>query len=85
MAILSREAAEALGFLTVGENVQVSDRASFYGANRFFLGSNVRIDDSCLLSKGGRRIAIGNHVHVAAYSSLIGARQIANKAKMRVI
>lgn len=31
MAMLNREAIEAIGFAAVGENVQISDRASFYG------------------------------------------------------
>jgi galactoside O-acetyltransferase len=76
MAILSREAIEALGFSSVGENVQISDRATFYSANRISLGDNIRIDDFCVLSAGIGGILIGNHVHVAVYSSLIGAGKI---------
>jgi len=76
MAMLSREAIEALGFASVGENVQISDRASFYGANRIVLGSNIRIDDFCVLSAGAGGISIGDYVHIAIYSSLIGAGKI---------
>ena len=76
MAILGREAIEALGFAFVGENVQISDRASFYGANRISLGSNVRIDDFCVLSAGVGGISIGDYVHIAVYSSLIGAGKV---------
>jgi acetyltransferase-like isoleucine patch superfamily enzyme len=76
MAILGREAIEALGFAFVGENVQISDRASFYGASRISLGSNVRIDDFCVLSAGVGGISIGDYVHIAVYSSLIGAGKI---------
>jgi len=74
--MLSREAIEALGFASVGENVQISDRASFYGANRIVLGSNIRIDDFCVLSAGAGGISIGDYVHIAIYSSLIGAGKI---------
>ena len=76
MAMLSREAIEAIGFASVGENVQISVNASFYGASRIELGNNIRIDDFCLLSAGVGGIAVGNHVHIAVYSSLIGAGRI---------
>ena len=76
MSMLSREAIEAMGFAAVGQNVQISDRASFYGANRVSLGSNVRIDDFCVLSAGVGGITIGDYVHIAVFSSLIGAGKI---------
>jgi dTDP-4-amino-4,6-dideoxy-D-glucose acyltransferase len=76
MAMLSRAAIGMLGFASVGENVQISDRASFYGAERIILGSNSRIDDFCVLSAGVGGISIGQHVHIAVYSSLIGAGKI---------
>lgn len=76
MAMLSREAIEQMGFAAVGENVQISDRASFYGTDRIALGSNVRIDDFCVISAGSGGIKIGQHVHIAVYSSLIGAGKI---------
>lgn len=74
--MLSREDIERMGFASVGDNVQISDRASFYGTARIALGSNVRIDDFCVLSAGIGGICIGQYVHVAAYSSLIGAGKI---------
>lgn len=76
MAMLSHEAIAALGFASVGENVQISDRASFYGAGRIALGGNIRIDDFCVLSAGVGGISVGDHVHIAVYSSLIGAGRI---------
>jgi hypothetical protein len=42
MTMLSREVIEALEFASVGENAQISDRASFYGASRIALGSQLR-------------------------------------------
>lgn len=76
MAILGREAIERMGFAAVGDNVQISDHASFYGTSRIALANNVRIDDFCVLSAGLGGISIGKHVHVAVYSSLIGAGKI---------
>ena len=77
MAMHSREALELMGFLTVGENVQISDRASFYGASRISVGRNVRIDDFCVLAAGLGGIELGRYVHIAVGSSLIGAGRIA--------
>jgi dTDP-4-amino-4,6-dideoxy-D-glucose acyltransferase len=76
MAVRSREAVDMLGFAFVGENVQISDRASFYGTSRIVLGNNVRIDDFCVLAAGVGGILIGNYVHIAVGSSLIGAGKI---------
>lgn len=76
MATLSRDSIEKLGFEFVGENVQISNLATFYGTGRISLGDNVRIDDFCVLSAGAGGICIGQHVHIAVYSSLIGAGRI---------
>ena len=76
MSMLSRAEVEAIGFLELGENVQISEKASFYGSSRIKIGSNVRIDDFCVLSAGAGGIEIGNYIHIAVYSSLIGAGKI---------
>lgn len=76
MAMLNREAIEAIGFATVGENVQISDRASFYGVQNIAIGNNVRIDDFCVISAGAGGILIGSYVHVAVYVSLMGQGKI---------
>ncbi len=76
MALLNGDAIKAMGFASVGENVRISDRASFYNTANITLGSNVRIDDFCVLSAGVGGIQIGRHVHIAVYSSLIGAGKI---------
>jgi len=76
MAMLSREIIESMGFFAVGENVQISDRASFYGTAQISLGNDIRIDDFCVISAGSGGIAIGNHVHIAVGVSLIGAGKI---------
>lgn len=76
MAVLDRAALRQLGFSRFGENVQISDRASFYGAGRIKIGNNVRIDDFCVVSAGEGGIEIGNHVHIAVGATLIGAGAI---------
>lgn len=77
MGILSREILEKMGFAAIGENIRISDRASFYNPSNITLGNNVRIDDFCVLSAGLGGINIGNHIHIGVYSSLIGAGMIA--------
>lgn len=66
MSTLSLEEIAELG-IQAGTNVRISRYAHFYNAE-VVIGSNVRIDDFCIL-KG--KICIGDNVHVGAYS-LIG-------------
>lgn len=76
MAWLSRLALEEMGFATLGHNVLISDKASIYNCASIVIGSHVRIDDFCVLSAGVGGIHIGNNVHIAVYSSLVGAGKI---------
>lgn len=76
MAMLSREELEQMGFASIGDNLLISDKASFYGVERITIGNNVRIDDFCVLSAGEGGIKIGNYVHIAVFCSLIGSGEI---------
>ncbi|EHJ06116.1 acyltransferase [Marinobacter manganoxydans] len=76
MAFLSREHLENLGLSEIGSHVFISDKASFYNPAKIAIGNHVRIDDFCVLSAGEGGIEIGNYVHVAVFSSLIGAGRI---------
>ncbi|MDP4299857.1 acyltransferase [Leptothrix discophora] len=76
MAMLNSTELKARGFAAVGDDVQISDKASIYGASRIRIGNHVRIDDFCVLSAGEGGIEIGNHVHIAVFCSLIGAGPI---------
>lgn len=76
MAMLRSEDIKLMGFSSVGESVQISDRASFYGIAKISLGSNVRIDDFCVLSAGEGGIFVRDHVHISVGASLIGAGKI---------
>ncbi len=76
MAYLGRNQIESLGFSHVGENVYISDKASFYNCPKISIGDNCRIDDFCVLSAGSGGIEIGSYIHIAIFSSLIGAGKI---------
>ncbi|MFM5058008.1 acyltransferase [Aeromonas caviae] len=76
MAFLTEQELSTMGFAQLGRNVLISDKASIYGASRIKIGSNVRIDDFCVLSAGKGGIDIGSYIHIAVYSSLIGAGKI---------
>jgi len=66
----TKEEIEKLGFKSIGKNVLISKNASFYGTHNMSLGSNVRIDDFCILSG---KITIGSNVHISAYCALYGS------------
>ena len=72
----TKEQLNEMGFKSIGDNVLISDKASIYGAKNIEIGSNVRIDDFCILSSGEGGIKIGNYVHIACYAHLIGSGQI---------
>lgn len=62
-----------LGLAAHGPAVLISDKASFYNPGRISIGTRVRIDDFCILSAGAGGIRLGDHIHIAAYTSIIGA------------
>ena len=65
-----------IGFRTVGKNLLLSKDAKFYNPSGISLGSDIRIDDFCILSSGEDGIRIGNFVHIACFTSLIGRSSI---------
>lgn len=76
MGMLTRKEIRELGFAHVGVDCQLSDKASYYNCSNIRIGNNVRIDDFCVLSAGDGGIEIGNYIHIAVYSLLIGAGKI---------
>ncbi len=62
-----------IGFKSVGSNILISKKASFYGVEDMEIGDYVRIDDYCALSG---RITLGNHIHISMYSALYGSQEI---------
>jgi dTDP-4-amino-4,6-dideoxy-D-glucose acyltransferase len=66
----------AMGFPFIGNHVQISDKASFHNCAGITIGHNVRIDDFCVLSAGVGGIFLGDFVHLAGYSLLMGTGRI---------
>lgn len=76
MPYLSRFELEKMEFSSLGQNVLISDKASIYNCKNISIGSNVRIDDFCVISAGSEGIMIGDYVHIAVFTSLIGKANI---------
>lgn len=53
----------SLGLGRFGDNVLISRKCSIYSAAQIFIGSNVRVDDFCILSG---KIEMGSYVHISA-------------------
>lgn len=75
-SFLTRKQLSKKGFLSLGTNVLISEKASIYNASKIRIGNNVRIDDFCILSAGEHGICLGNYIHIACYTSLIGKEAI---------
>lgn len=76
MAFLPENELGKLGLAAFGKNVLISDKASIHNPGKIYIGNNVRIDDFCVLSAGEGGIYIGNYIHIAVYTSIIGAGKI---------
>ncbi len=59
-----------LGLKCYGENVLISKNANLYNPSKISIGSNVRIDDFCILSGD---ITLGSYIHISAYCAIYGA------------
>ena len=68
----SEEELKEIGFKSIGTSVLISKKCSIYGAQNISIGSNVRIDDFCILSG---KIEIGNYIHIAAGSMLFAGNE----------
>lgn len=76
MSFYSPDELATLGLRSCGEHVLISRKASLYNAGAIEIGSDVRIDDFCVLSAGAGGISIGSFVHIGVYALLIGAGRI---------
>jgi acetyltransferase-like isoleucine patch superfamily enzyme len=79
MSFYNENELKEIGFKYLGKNVLISNKTSIYNAKNITIGNNTRIDDFCILSAGEGGIEIGNYVHIACYSSLIGKGKIQMK------
>ncbi len=62
-----------IGLKSYGNNVLISKKASIYSAHNILIGSNVRIDDFCILSGN---INLGSCIHISAYSAIYGSHGV---------
>ena len=76
MSYLSEEELVKIGFESFGNNVFISRYCRIYNPGKIKVGSNVRIDDFTVISAGSGGICIGNNIHIAVFSSLIGKGSI---------
>lgn len=76
MSFYTEDELSKLGLASCGHNVKISKKASLYNTGKISIGSHVRIDDFCVLSAGEGGIEIGDFIHIAVFSSLIGAGKI---------
>ena len=76
MAFLSDKQLEDMGFANLGVDVFISDKASIYNPSKISIGSHVRIDDFAVISAGEEGIEIGNYIHIACFSCMVGHSKI---------
>lgn len=65
----SSDELSSLGLKSFGTNVLISRFSRLYGPENIEIGSDVRIDDFCILSG---KIKIGNYIHISAFTALYG-------------
>ena len=63
----SQKELTSIGFKSIGTNVLISKKASFYSPEEISIGNNVRIDDFCILSG---KITLGSNIHISAFCAL---------------
>ena len=71
----SEDELRRIGFKALGNDVRISRNTSIYHPEAISIGSNVRIDDFCVLT-GGTGLDLGNFVHVACYCGLFAGSGI---------
>ena len=76
MGCYSETELKTMGFRSVGSNVKISDKASFYNCTNITIGNDVRVDDFCVISAGAGGVFIGNHIHIGVYGSVIGSGKV---------
>lgn len=72
MSYYSQDELNEIGFKRLGHDVQLSRKASIYGASRISIGDATRIDDYCVVSAGEGGIDIGSYIHISVMCSIIG-------------
>jgi galactoside O-acetyltransferase len=68
---LSRDALEALGFKSLGDDVLIHRTAVIVNCQSISLASRIRIDPYVVISTSGN-VEFGNNIHIGCHSSLAG-------------
>jgi dTDP-4-amino-4,6-dideoxy-D-glucose acyltransferase len=76
MSWLTNKELIEMGFGSLGRNLLLSSKGSYYNTKNIYLGDNVRIDDFCIVSAGEGGIRIGRNVHISAFASIVGQAPI---------
>ena len=76
MSWLTNKELLEMGFGSLGKNLLLSSKGSYYNTKNIYLGDNVRIDDFCIISAGEGGIRIGRNVHISAFASVVGQAPI---------
>ena len=66
----SEQELEDFGFAECGQNVLISKKTSIYGAKNIFIGSNVRIDDFCIIAASNGILRVEGYNHISAFCYL---------------
>jgi galactoside O-acetyltransferase len=58
------------GFASVGKNVRIARNTTIIGLQNISIGSNVRIDDYCIITAAQGFLKLGDYVHIGGNSQL---------------
>ena len=72
MPFLSKKQLLKLNFQKIGNDVQISDKASLYNTELMEIGDRTRIDDYCVLSG---KVVLGRNIHIAVFNNLAGGEK----------
>lgn len=73
---LTADQLSKLGFKSIGENVLISSTCKIYGANNIVIGSNVRIDDFCVLACAKGSLALEGYNHLGSFCYINGGGMV---------
>lgn len=69
MAYLTEEKLKIMGFISLGSDVKISDKAVIYNPEKMSIGNHSRIDDFCIISG---KVSIGDYVHITPQCLIAG-------------
>lgn len=76
---LSQEEMLSMNFKELGSNVLISKKCSIYGSKNISIGSNVRIDDFCVISASSGELILEGYNHISAFCYINSSSKIVMK------